>query len=173
MVANSSVYPSWLVPPIMFVQQTVQPLEAIQLLSFFLWGIYTVLFIVYVYFRVKQDQFNTRPRLYIVSLTALYLVIAVLTLLYTLSFNQAIISDTMIELTFDSSFSPSVGLDDIPDSHYFEFLSLNFGSTILYLIANCIADGVLICRCYYLWAARKVNCRSEEGKELRPTLPSD
>ncbi|KIK62314.1 hypothetical protein GYMLUDRAFT_556144 [Collybiopsis luxurians FD-317 M1] len=143
MAANSSENTSLLIPPRTFVEQAVQPLEAIQMLSFFLWGIYTVLYFVYVYFRVKQDQFNKRSRIYPVSLTALYLVIAMFTLVYTLSINQAMISDTMIGLSFDPSLSASIGVDNSPDSHYFAFLNLNFGALILFMVENCIADGVL------------------------------
>jgi len=54
------------------------------------------------------------------------------------------------------SFSPSSqGQQAKPDSHYFSFLSLNSAVMTLYMTANSIGDGILLYRCYHLWAAKK------------------
>ncbi|KAF9065389.1 hypothetical protein BDP27DRAFT_1331984 [Rhodocollybia butyracea] len=62
----------------------------------------------------------------------------------------------MIGITFTPSFGQlSAGQQGEPDLHYFSFLDLNSAVMTIYMIANSIADSILLCRCYHLWASRK------------------
>ncbi|KAF5373199.1 hypothetical protein D9757_010551 [Collybiopsis confluens] len=145
------------ITPVVYVEKSAQPLQAILLTTFALWGIYSVLFCTYIYFQVYFFQRSRKRRfIYPVSLIALYILITAHTIFSTLSFNRALTSETMIELTYNPSFLSSVaGTHSSPDSRFFDFLRFNMAGEVSYMIASFIADGILICRCYYLWAARK------------------
>ncbi|KAF5373194.1 hypothetical protein D9757_010552 [Collybiopsis confluens] len=155
MVANSAGNATFLINPVTYVERAIMPVEAILIISFALWGIYTVLFCTYVYFQVNFFNWSRkRPFLYPVSLVVLYILITFQSILSTLSLNRALTSNTMIQLTFNPSFLSSVASGQGPDSGYFDFLRLNFGAEVAYMTASFIADGILICRCYHLWGAR-------------------
>ncbi|KAF5373212.1 hypothetical protein D9757_010546 [Collybiopsis confluens] len=154
MVANSAGNATILIDNAMFVEQAVQPLEIIQFVYFALWGMYSVLFCVYIYFRGNLlNRTRKRPLIYPASLILLYLFITIHTILSTMSFNRALTSNTIIQLSYDPSFSLSAASE--PDSRYREFLDFDFAAEVCYMIASLIADGILICRCYHLWTARK------------------
>ena len=74
-------------------------------------------FWVYLYLELRQSGLRRRPTLYQISLFSLYILITILTILYTSSVYHAITSQTMLELSFQFPVSKL-------DANFFSFLTL-------------------------------------------------
>ncbi|KAF9065737.1 hypothetical protein BDP27DRAFT_1331505 [Rhodocollybia butyracea] len=146
----------FLITPIRYVEQVVEPLEIIKMAKLFLQGIYTVLFWLYIYFQIVQRPARKKPKFYIISLSLLYVLITSVTILYVTSTYESLISGTMIGLTFSPSFRQlSVDQHTNPDIQYFAFLDQNTSMMTIYMIAKQLTGLVQLCRCYHLWESRK------------------
>ncbi|KIK63563.1 hypothetical protein GYMLUDRAFT_40609 [Collybiopsis luxurians FD-317 M1] len=136
------------ISPVEYMTLVGQPAGFVSIFTFFLYGIYSVLFWVYLYLELRQSGPRRRPTLFQISILSLYILITVLTILYTSSVYHAITSQTMLELSFQLPVSKL-------DTNYFSFLTLNAAAMGVYMTANSIADLVLLCRCYFLWTSKK------------------
>ncbi|KAE9404702.1 hypothetical protein BT96DRAFT_916595 [Gymnopus androsaceus JB14] len=135
------------ITPAEYVEIVVRPFWVVTMFAFLFYGAYTVLVWIYIYLQLHQRR-RKRPYFYQISLLCLYLLISIVTILSTLSLYQSTISSATLELV---SSQPSFN----PDNHYALFQYLACSSNGIFLVANTVADAILLSRCYFIWGSRK------------------
>ncbi|KAE9391685.1 hypothetical protein BT96DRAFT_1023951 [Gymnopus androsaceus JB14] len=119
----------------------------VTMFTFFFYGIYTVLVWMYIY--LQSQHHRRRHYFYQISLALLYLLITILTVLYTLSIYQKETSNLAFAIAEDEPVLPK------PNTHDYVYLNLDMAANAGFMIANILADTILICRCYFIWGSRK------------------
>ncbi|THU98644.1 hypothetical protein K435DRAFT_838055 [Dendrothele bispora CBS 962.96] len=108
-------------------------------MTIFLYGIYTIMFLISVYFLVNHQKIGLK--FYLITLCITFL----------LATANAVLSAPWEMLSYAIAFSSSSATNYYCDL----FKSIQGASKIIYIVSNCITDIVLMFRCYLVWASNK------------------
>ncbi|KAJ3873700.1 hypothetical protein F5051DRAFT_455798 [Lentinula edodes] len=122
-----------------------EPTFIMEMFVLLFYGIYTMLFGLYVYLQIHQ---RGQQRYYQISLLLLYLLATMAVVV------SILIEKQMTLFTLDLTFTDDLS-DPLVASHFISYANLTVAAEGIYVAANIIADALLLYRCYVVWGSKK------------------
>ncbi|KIK63156.1 hypothetical protein GYMLUDRAFT_41480 [Collybiopsis luxurians FD-317 M1] len=117
--------------------------------TFFLYGLYSLLFCIYIQLQIRDSQLGNRhhrPIFSRISIPALFLLLTSHVVLATISLYELLRSQTLLDwISRKQSFTLPA------DARYFGFWNFNLAAAGVLIVASTIADALLLYRTYTLW----------------------
>ncbi|KIK63112.1 hypothetical protein GYMLUDRAFT_41427 [Collybiopsis luxurians FD-317 M1] len=130
-----------------FITSTIVPCI---MTTFFLYGLYSLLFCIYVQMQIRNSRSHRhhRPIFFRLSIPALFFLITLNVILWTISTYELLRSQTLMDWV-----SGRQSLAE-PDAHYFGFWNFGLAAAAVLIVASTMADALLLYRTYTLWDFR-------------------
>ncbi|KAJ4485295.1 hypothetical protein J3R30DRAFT_1339069 [Lentinula aciculospora] len=128
-----------------------EPTFVLEMFELLFYGVYTLLFGLYIYLQIHQ---RGRQRYYQISLLLLYLLATAAVAV------SILIEKEMTLFTLDITFTDNLN-DTYVASHFITYADLTVAANAIYVVANIIADALLLYRCYIVWGSRNGSCEEE------------
>ncbi|KAF9059845.1 hypothetical protein BDP27DRAFT_1340523 [Rhodocollybia butyracea] len=129
-----------------FLQSENQPDFIMLICVLVFYGIYTMLVALYIYLQIQQ---RGRKHYCQLAVLLLYMLATAQIVVTILDYNQETLINFTLFLSNFSAFSEPVA------AHFDTSANLEIVEAAIYVIANFVADSLLIYRCYIVWGARK------------------